>query len=183
VNTIEPLTDAHLSAVTVLRALDEELWFSALHEAGHVVVACRLRVPFVSVTIVPDEDSRGRMRHPDGYSRRLIEMTQTANPGSPEWKRLENSLVVSLAGCAATTVAGRPDYAGSEQDFAAVSECLVHMGIMDQVDKTAKLQARAEKLVRAEWSTVERVARLLVDKRTITRREAGMAANAEKEKP
>lgn len=68
---------------------------TAWHEAGHAVMCVLLRVEFTSVSIVKDEESFGRVKHPARALRRL----RIDDRGSPSVQdTLEKHIMIAMAG-------------------------------------------------------------------------------------
>ena len=57
-----PAAGTQLDPINVKTIRGCAVYFHALHEAGHAVVAAHLRLPFHRVTIVPDRDMDGHLR-------------------------------------------------------------------------------------------------------------------------
>ena len=164
----------------------ELLWQTALHEAGHAVVATVLGLKVGAVQVAVSGESIGTTN----FARRRRPMT---------FGDVEDYVTATLAGRAADVViCGAPDAGsgGAEASDLAVAtsllagahgslglgENLTYLGAADRVAATlasdaqlrldveadlARLQARAKDHVRYHRSTIEAVARLLVEHRFV----------------
>lgn len=79
-----------------MRKLSEHrIILNAYHEAGHAVAAYILRVPFISVSIIRDSESYGRLNHSKKYVDSIIETVEyTGINDKRGWKRIDNDLTV-----------------------------------------------------------------------------------------
>ena len=96
----------------------------AFHEAGHALAAHFLQMDFDHVTIEPDEGSLGHVLHPpygeSGMS--FVELTRD------ERERVENSIIVSLAGPEAERLStGRYNRQGARSDMEQVTDLVQRM--------------------------------------------------------
>lgn len=74
---------------------------TAIHEAGHVVMAIKRRLPFKHVSIRPDDEALGRMTHSSWHPKNL-DCDDLENAKSC-W-RIESHVLVSMAGIVAEEV-------------------------------------------------------------------------------
>lgn len=74
----------------------DELTIIAYHEASHAVAHYLLRIPFVEVSIIPDNESLGCVKAPQGYGNKL-EFWKYDNPGFAE-KKIIAEMMTSFAG-------------------------------------------------------------------------------------
>ena len=80
---------------------------TAVHEAGHAVMAYLLGRPFTSISVVPDGDALGQVSHalPGAWFRPDVEVTARVR------NRIEDHVMISLAGAEAESAwyARQPD--------------------------------------------------------------------------
>jgi hypothetical protein len=72
-------------------------WGTAIHESGHAVMACVMRLPIRLVTIAPDDDSWGTTSHP--VEREAF--WKALENGDINWRRrqrVEAHIISSIAG-------------------------------------------------------------------------------------
>jgi len=147
---------------------------TAIHEAGHAVIAFLLNVPFDSVSILPDNHSLGRVvlsGHPD-----------CANPqnGSYDKRRalkwLDKRTCISLAG----QISERLDQGGKPRAYSLASDngsvadyaLEIHQGC--EATASAWINSRyvhTETLLRREavWRAVSTLAETLISRRKLQR--------------
>jgi hypothetical protein len=132
----------------------DDLRITAIHEAGHAVIALRLGLVFDRVTTVPDDDAEtdGALHWTELQSSGDLELSAEvdaivllAGPFA-EAKLLESSLDEILAG----------EAAGDDR------ETLATLGLTDHEFLSASREALA--LVEQEWSMIERVASELMQR-------------------
>lgn len=90
----------------------DKLMGLALHEAGHAVLAHRLGMPVVSVTVIPKGDTAGST-------------TTGILSTSPSAAELESMILVQLAGRAADELLGQGADSGAAGDLASATQLLV----------------------------------------------------------
>jgi hypothetical protein len=130
---------------------------TAIHEAGHAVVALRLGLVFDHVTTVPDEraETDGALHWTDLQSAGDLEIVPTADAivllAGPfaEARLIESTLHEVLAG----------DAAGEDR------EALATLGLDDEEFVAASRDALA--MVEQDWAAIERVADALLDSETL----------------
>ena len=152
---------------------------TAYHEAGHAVAHERLRYArkLRKVTIIPDpnENSRGCVVHdklPPSFDPWENEITPRDMAG------IEDDAVCSFAGgIAEKRFAGRHDYAGASEDRQHAIDLASPLtgGPGDKVLNAylRYLWVRAEGLVESRliWPEIEAVAKALLERKTLTRKE------------
>jgi len=148
---------------------------TAYHEAGHAVVACRLRRPFRYVTIEPESDSLGHVRK---YSwARTLEKTKEEGASPAMQRRLEHDILMMYAGPHAEAKhTGRQNRRGASHDNAnAVSMGgLLHDYSSVVLERYLDyLWARAEELVRGPflWRLIGAVADDLLQRRRLSKKQ------------
>ena len=143
---------------------------TAYHEAGHVVVAIRLGIPFSSATIVPGEDYLGMVMSSAMRRRgqRLTDLDQ-------------KHIMWDIAGPLCERM-----YTGYEGDFAepeitrALDICEGRMTVEASVDdgyiggdagirRLERLIKRTRRILDADWHIVEHVAQALLQEQTLSR--------------
>lgn len=135
---------------------------TAYHEAGHAVASYHLHVAFSYISITPDEDSWGHVKHPK------------LSNFKPEWDdspivadRIERMILTSLAGQVAEgKFANRHNWRGSGEDWQSVINLASYSAGDDEVLSTYVnyLWARAKALFNRPylWAAVEAVAKELL---------------------
>jgi len=130
---------------------------TAIHEAGHAVIALRLGLVFDHVTTVPDDDAEteGALHWTDLQSAGDLEIAASADAivllAGPfaEARLIENTLHEVLAG----------EAAGEDR------EALATLGLDDEEFVAASRDALA--LVEQDWAAIERVADALLESDTL----------------
>lgn len=147
---------------------------TALHEAGHAVLHVILGIGCKSVTIVPDGEfagailHRGEHGHHDDKVENLLECAEDSF-----WLR---HAVASYAGAEALHRSGISNYqVGAEQDMRDVTDAIEQITsdaeTIDALYIVAKRRCLA--LVEHYWPEIDRVAKALVDSRTLTGEQVG----------
>lgn len=166
-----------------------ELACVAHHEAGHAVAHIWLHVPFRWVSIKPKGRTRGRVSGSSPLGRLLEKQADGDGLAPREWVRMESEVVIFCAG-----VAAEREYRQRNGLFSADSDAdLVFSGMFDRstnIDIAAVLHSddpevadawlrylglRASSLVRWHWTGIERVAAKLLERRTLSAKEARAA--------
>jgi hypothetical protein len=152
------------------RSTPEEV---AYHEAGHVVVGHGLGLNLVDVDVLADREGGNghtNFRAPDWFPPR--------DPLDESQRAFVESVVITfLAGTAAESLrAGfeNPEASGFDND-AIAREWAGYLGTSEEIDsRLATLGATAERLVAdpANWAAIERLARVLQERRRIDAPEA-----------
>jgi ATP-dependent Zn protease len=142
---------------------------TAYHEAGHVVIAAELQLPFRHATIVPDED-RGSLGH------MLHELSDFApDEVNDEQARqfFERHILCSWGGpIAEAFVAGRHNWRGARGDEESIKEMALKFCNGADLEATAYsnwLYIRAKTILvpLATWRAVEGVANALLEHRQL----------------
>lgn len=139
----------------------KQLISTAYHEAGHAVVATLLGFQFQHVTIAPDEDYLGSVL----YER----YTMFLNVGHRAYaKDLRDYLVANRAGpLAEERHTGHWNEDGASSDDQHFWSMLWRMYGERQDRHARDLTRQARQLVSAHWPSIERVARALIEEKTI----------------
>lgn len=136
---------------------------TAIHEAGHAVIARHLGIGFRYVTVQPSEDALGHM----------IRFPSFTGENSPEWdsspqvqRKLENLTRAALAGFIAEKRVRpkAPRWVG-QIDFNHAVEMLSYLAsgnVLDTYLKLMRLQTEAMLANRLTWKWVEAVADALL---------------------
>ena len=161
----------------------------AYHEAGHAVAHFLLRVPFEYVTIEPGEDYDGRVSGP-GVPRRLREALDLRENTSAMRRFAEKSIMCLMAGSEAEARAagprqGRPgepsptvfvrDKTDAGQAFDIALRAVDEDEELEQAGAFVEwLRVRIKWLLARprHWAAVEAVAQVLLERRTLTARDA-----------
>ncbi|MGD0675836.1 MAG: hypothetical protein ABSC94_10485 [Polyangiaceae bacterium] len=157
---------APATRAAVARGAFDEEELTAVHEAGHAVVAWRQRIKVRRVTIVPSGDALGEVLHDRGPAL----FTASAQGGlSP--RAVENRVLVLLAGSESEKkFRGRYDHAAARCDYDRAVELLTnHAGSQEEVDAWMKLQRiRTSRIVSDMWGEIRAVAAALLRQKTVT---------------
>lgn len=137
---------------------------TAYHEAGHAVVALALGKPIHKVTISPNRDRVGMCQTQKGHFR-------------PSHDQLEDAILILFAGYVAEArFTGQPNHIGATSDFKQIRRLSSQRADGErQVERLEKrLLAKTEYMLEDEeyWGAVERIAKELVVKETISGRAA-----------
>jgi len=142
---------------------------TAYHEAGHAVACYYLGVKAKSATIVPDKDQGilGHVRHEDMFRGLNPEIDLSGRARL----QMERSIIISLAGMAAQRRYDRKSwrhYHGAS-DFRAASDLASRIGgDSDGTNQFLRwLELRTDRLVESRWQNIERVARALLERKTM----------------
>jgi len=144
---------------------------TAIHEAGHAVMAHLQRVPFRYVSIVPDKETLGHVR--------LGEWPQWAHPESSQYREraafdwFERRIRVDLAGQIAESYhLGRRLRFGMQHDNSNAGDAALHLcrGVEETADALLKwlyLDTRDLLTAPPAWAAVEALATALMERRTM----------------
>lgn len=153
----------------------ERLLATAYHEAGHAVIAWLLGVRFrrAAVTIIPDRDSKGRVKHHSTLKR----LRPDVDDSDRIRLGIEKTAMIAIAGEAAQRrfrpMSRRTWHAA--QDYHNVSELLSRVLHPKELAPYLKfLQIRVNLMLDrpGAWQAVEAVAEALVRQRTLSADEA-----------
>lgn len=149
-------------------------YFTAIHEAGHVIACIKLKLQFTSVTIKEDNDSLGSVKHCKSFSNYL-------NGLSIGNKRSENKarrdIVSLLSGPYAEQKArGRKNTRGSSSDHdKAVDLAFRLVGSSTAFSIFMKeLEAEAKDLVSNNWDNIVLLANALLKNTTMKKNEVSI---------
>jgi ATP-dependent Zn protease len=144
---------------------------TAYHEAGHVVAAFMQGVPVRSVTIVPDklEAYLGLVQHGDLTRGVNLETDNSSRIRS----RIEKLIVVGFAGTAAQRKYDRRSWRsfhsfGDDKSAALLADAVCSSPAASEAF-LKWLAVTADDLIAAHWSDVEKIAKALVEEKTLTR--------------
>ena len=156
-----------------MRAPSKKLKATAYHEAGHAVAAYNCRIAFTEVSIIPNDDTNGRItfrKSPKSFQPDLCMNTRTR-------LRIENNAIVDFAGGKAEHKFRHSRFPtrGASADFDnTVQLILYYCGSEREADAYIKwLSVRAEYLVgvRENWAAIEALAsELLIHQKIGSRR-------------
>lgn len=147
---------------------------TAYYEAGHAVMAWKLRKKFKSVTIIRAGDTLGHMTHPKSYFKNF-------NPeldSSPRaLKRIEDEMIICFAGQIAEKMfSRRENWRCSKSDWKSATDSALLLGGDSEITwaYTHYIWLKAKALMRQPWIwyLVRSLAKELVNKRKISYREA-----------
>ncbi len=143
---------------------DPSQHLTAIHEAGHAVMALLMGRPVQKVSIVPK-------------TRRLGAVTMQKGRSKPTKDLLEADLLILLAGMAAEArCSGKYNLQGAAQDLQMAEKLALHRGgnpkqaskvIGKALDKTNHLLSQEE-----NWAAVKAIAKELLEHQTISGRSA-----------
>ena len=144
---------------------------TAYHEAGHVVAALMQGVAVRSVTIVPDKQKayHGLTRHEDLTRGVDLETDNSSRTRS----RIEKMIVVRFAGAAAQRRYDRRSWRGfhSSSDYKIAARLAATVCSSPAASKAFLkwLAVTADDLIGAHWPYVEKVAKALLEEKTLSR--------------
>jgi hypothetical protein len=158
---------------------------TAFHEAGHAVMACLERQRFIRVTIVPEENTRGHIRH-----HRDPRKAERYEMGTVRLDTVVRELRVTIAGAEAQRrLTGRHSYGGQGLNRYQLGKREVFMSdpdgdgrrILDLIEYACGMgcpEAQAHfsswvsdsvrHLIQSHWTWVEAVAGALLQRQTLT---------------
>jgi ATP-dependent Zn protease len=157
-------------------AAEAELFRVATHEAGHAIVALRLRVAIHSVSIAPDGGSRGRVGH-HGAARRSGRAFVWRGKGfiACDAVDAERTATICFGGFASEVLLlGGAEPHGCSQDFEDARLALEpHTGALggDMAAIFGRLQLRSARLLSAHAADVKALRSALLERTTLTGRE------------
>jgi ATP-dependent Zn protease len=152
-----------------------QLTKTAYHEAGHAVVALRLRQPVKRVSILPDETGLGRVTF-SGFQK-LIEAVNNGDDGPREERRAQRIIMLVFAGHLATEkLCGRSmalRQAGAHGDYSKAYQLAHAFRSFETADDwTTSLSEETRRLLDRYWPAVKALAKALLKRNAITGREA-----------
>jgi hypothetical protein len=165
---------------------------TAYHEAGHAVAAWWLGHPPKQVTIAPGDGYEGRAQHASPFRNMSSDVSPAwTDPESVEgvrmMRRFDHAIIITLAGPLAqkrhnprshwrfgATGSRAGEHVSHGSDYQQVSDLIFR--VYEGADKVADaywryMEARAEALVERLWPRIERLARVLLERETLTGRE------------
>lgn len=144
---------------------------TAYHEAGHAVIAMQLGRGFSRVSIQPDADSLGRTL----YSAFNRSFNPDINSSTKTRLRIEQCIMCALAGPEAEAqFKGSSRGLGAHGDYKhAVDMASYECGSNEEITAYRKwLRAKTANKVKISWGQIEAVAEALVERTSLTRKEA-----------
>ena len=153
-----------------MRRRTKALQSTAYHEAGHAVAAYRHGMKVKRLTIVPSGDALGSHQSHAYFTE--INLEYDSSPRAQ--RRAENFALVCFAGPAAQrrfNPTGYRSYHGADDVHQAIGMLIYLAGdneILTTYAKLMNLQARAFIESAVNWRTVEHLAAVLLDQRTMT---------------
>lgn len=139
---------------------------TAYHEAGHAVMAQLCGQQITEVEIIGDDDHSGSVR-----SLRFLEEEPSEHDPAIPTAPVERRLLCIVAGMVAESLAGgRTDWDEGFEDLdTAVRLAMQVVGDCERVLPYLEVaREHAERLLRANWVAVERLADVLVDERRLS---------------
>lgn len=138
---------------------------TAVHEAGHAVLCCVLRVPFRRVTIKPRGDSAGRVvgrAWPASFR-------PDVSFGPHVARRLEAEIMVLFGGYVAERehFGDEPGEDGWSADREKIADLILYLAGPEAQRRVDELRARSLEHLRDTWPAVEAVARRLLEAETL----------------
>ncbi|WP_437954772.1 hypothetical protein WME76_24725 [Sorangium sp. So ce119] len=151
--------------------MTEALERTAIHEAGHAVLSCLLRVPFRRVTIKPRGDSAGRGV---GTPWPFLFRPDLPGQGPRVARRLEAEIMVLFGGYLAEVerYGGEPAEWGWSGDREQIADLGLYLAGPQAQRAVDELRDRARGHLRAAWPAVEATAQKLLEVRTLRAAEA-----------
>jgi hypothetical protein len=144
---------------------------TAIHEAGHAFVAWRLDVRLHRVTVKPDGDYLGSVRH--GRTHNADEWYGADDRAQG---RIAREVRIAYAGALAVKRAfpGSRWRVGAEGDFGRAADIISHFYEVERAQYlwSSLLMLETEALLNWAWFAVEALAAALVARQTLTGREA-----------
>jgi ATP-dependent Zn protease len=139
----------------------------AYHEAGHAVACIKLRVRVRKATIIPvDADVLGHVSHANVYGgvRLDIETSDRAR------LRAERDILIALAGDAAERKFCKRRRFGGGADYERAVDAALHLCSSAKATEAFVnwLAVAAADLVESQWAAIERVAKALIERKTLT---------------
>jgi hypothetical protein len=140
----------------------KEIERTAYHEAGHAVASCHLHVAFSYITIIPEEDHLGHVKHP-----KLNNFDPECDNSLRAVDRVERMILVLFAGQVAEwRFANRHNWRGSGEDWQHAVNLVSYLAGNNEVLQkyVDYLWARAKNLFDLPWlwTAVEAVAKELL---------------------
>lgn len=154
---------------------------TAYHEAGHALAACLVRIPFQDVTIVPTGEILGKV---SCSFDRWGEFRPDADVRRRTVGKAKRVMFVALAATVAERIAARQKGMPSNRDDPhvdqALSLCLNLCGSFEEsVAYLTFMWEQTKNVVQLHWESVDRLAKGLIDQKTVNRREARRLLKAE----
>lgn len=145
---------------------------TAYHEAGHAVMACLQGERFQYATIEPVDDALGAVAYTSSYAERY-EHAEMSEDEESDLDTVARQLVLcAVAGITAEEIRfGHYYEEGATDDYGKIVDVLIrHCGEQAAIeDYFAATRTQAHDLLRlpVNWAKVERVAGLLLEKKTV----------------
>ena len=144
---------------------------TAYHEAGHAVASYFHHIPFSSITIIPEEDCLGCLKHPE--PKNPFHEFDDITLKKADW--IEKMILVRLTGqIAEWKFANRHNWKGSGEDWHwAIEEASLLMGGGEVLQKYMDyMWARAKTLFNVPWcwTAIEAVAKELLIRKKMENR-------------
>lgn len=123
----------------------------AYHEAGHAVACIILEIPFKYVSIIPDDESDGRVIHTQEYVRDIAETASYITIYDDEgMKALDNHLINDFGGAAAEEIYSGQRVAIDGSDREDAINILIKMGYDDMTGPFPEYHDKAIGLLKKE---------------------------------
>jgi ATP-dependent Zn protease len=142
---------------------------TAYHEAGHAVSSWELRVPFRWITIIPESDSLGHIRHREWP----VSFQPDINSDRRTRDRMEARVITLFAGPAAEMkFTGRRNHIGAQSDYGCADNLASYFcGSNEELEAyLGWLRARAENLIVQphRWHAVQMLVKTLMERRRVS---------------
>lgn len=145
---------------------------TAYHEAGHAVISFFQKKRFQTVSIIPIEDSLGRVSNYKEDAKKFIDQLENELFTLRIRKQIEDRIMILFAGnIAEKLAAGRYNMVGSGSDYHQAFDLLFHIsGSTEEGNAYAKwlfIRTKNHLSVSHIWPIVEALARELLEKQEI----------------
>jgi hypothetical protein len=141
---------------------------TAYHEAGHVVAAIYYKRRFIKVSIIPDDESLGRVIYPDSYWKGFLLDKGTTKTRA----RIEEEILKKFAGEVAEKIASKSSFLTHPREHNRRARELASLvcGSKQELDAFVRWLWKREVYLLQDpcrWAAVESLAKALLEKKEI----------------